>query len=99
MSCISISSCLQAYHQLNHIKLGLLSEHFWNTYNVNIKNDIIPIVESNLEFKHTGALTPVFFGDSVKKRWVCNHCKMFIRDDFFPVGQSRRTMFGLKIAR
>lgn len=81
MSCISISSCAQAYYKLNQIKLGLLSEHFWNTYRVNITNDIIPIVESNLRFKHNGELIPILFVGGAK-HWVCNHCKMFIRDDF-----------------
>ena len=81
MSCISIISCSQAYHKLNRIKLRLLSEHFWNTYRVNIRNDVIPIIESKMQFRRTGSdLIPVFFVGGAR-RWTCTHCKVFIRDD------------------
>ena len=82
MSCLRISSCVQLFQNIKHIKLELLNEHFINTYGVNIRNDILPKIASYMEFTHRGGLIPLYYTSGLPCRtWICVHCKMFIRND------------------
>lgn len=79
MSCISLSSCVKVYEEQKFAKLELIRAHFLDKFSFNI-SDILPLIAKHMIFSHQGGLIPICTG-TMRRRWVCTHCKMFIRDD------------------
>lgn len=80
MSCISLSSCVKVYEDIKNEKLELVRLYFMNTFSYN-GLDILPLIAKHMTFSHHGGMIPIHSGAAVRRKWICSHCKMFIRDD------------------